>query len=37
MGEAFLLTWDNYRHYLDHLREVVTGYDYEELFAQHTG
>lgn len=37
MGEAFLLTWDNYRHYLDHLREVVTGYDYEGLFAQHAG
>ena len=37
MGDAFLLTRDNYRHYLDHLEEVVTGYDYEGLFALHAG
>lgn len=35
MGTAFLLTPDNYRHYLDHLDEVVRGFDYEEFFVKH--
>lgn len=35
MGEAFLLTPENYRHYLDHLEEVVRGYDYDGMLAIH--
>ena len=32
-GGMFLLSRDNYEHYLEHLEEEVTGYDYEWLFS----
>lgn len=34
-GDMFKLSRENYDHYLEHLEEVVTGYDYEGLFAAH--
>lgn len=34
-GDMFKLSRENYDHYLEHLEEVVTQYDYEGLFAAH--